>query len=134
MDNLDKKIQQLLENASEATPFTDEPSLIEELILTFKGRHRALMIPTAIKMISAGLIFYFCIYQFFQQETTMAMMAYATAALIALIVAASTLLFFWIQLNHNTTVREIKRVDLRCAMILRALEEQNNHLTEQAKS
>ncbi len=117
----------MLQDSSGNLPLADEPGIVDELLETFRGRHRLILVSGLVKMIAAGLVFYFCIYQFFQQESTMAMLAYATATIICLVVAATSMLFLWIQMNHNTTAREIKRVDLRCAMILRAIEAQNAH-------
>ena len=123
MNDLDSKIRQALQAATDLSGDIPEPTLTEELVGTFTGRHSFLNISGAIKMIVAGLIFYFCIYQFFQQDSTMAMMAYATAALICMSVACTTMLWLWVQMNHNTTVREIKRLELQVMLLTQTLQQ-----------
>jgi len=122
MNDLDTRIAQLLRQSSAAAPDTDDMTLREEILATFRGRHRTLMIPTVIKMVVAGLLFYACVWQFFRQDAMMPLIAWASAAIICVIVAATTLLFLWSQLNHNMTVREIKRLEVQCALLARALE------------
>ena len=121
MNELDDKIQQLLDQAAETSRSLDDPSLTDEILDTFKGRDRALMIATVVKMVAAGLLFYFCVWQFFQQDALMPMLAYATAAIICVLTAATTMLFLWIQKSHNTTRRELKRLELQYALIADAL-------------
>ncbi len=125
MNELDAKIRQALQAATELPDSIPEPSLTEELMGTFKGRHSFLNISGAIKMVVAGLIFYFCIYQFFQQDSIMGMLAYATAALICMGVACTTMLWLWVQMNHNTTVREVKKLELQLALLTQELQQRN---------
>ncbi len=125
MNELDTKIRQALQAATELPGAIPDPSLTDEILETFKGRHSFLNISGAIKMVVGGLIFYFCIYQFFQQDSTMAMIAYATAAVICMGVATTTMLWLWVQMNHNTTVREIKRLELQMALLTQELQQRN---------
>lgn len=76
-------------------------------------------------MAAVGVLALFCVVQFFQQETMMAMIAYASAAIICVVSAGSILLFLWVQMNHNTTVREIKRLELQVAILLKQLNEKS---------
>ncbi len=121
MNHLDQQIQDALQLASEMPDRQEESSLTQDILDTFHGKHRGLMIISWIKMIVIGLLVYFCIYQFFQQDTIMGMIAYATATLICLLSASAILLFIWIRMNHNTTVREIKRLELQVALLTREL-------------
>ncbi len=130
MNELDTKIRQALRAATELPDSIPEPSLTEEILETFHGRHSFLNISGAIKMVVAGLIFYFCIYQFFQQDSMMALIAYATAALICMLAACTTMLWLWVQMNHNTTVREIKRLELQLNLLTQELKHQRDPLQE----
>ena len=130
MNDLDVKIRQALQAATELPDGIPEPSLTEEFLDTFKGRHSFLNISGAIKMVVAGLIFYFCVYQFFQQESMMAMVAYATAALICMVVASTTMLWLWVQMNHNTTVREVKKLELQMSLLTAELQSARNRQME----
>ena len=132
MNDLDTKIRKALQAATELHGSVPEPSFIEEVMEAFRGRHSFLNISGAIKMISAGLIFYFCVYQFFHQTTTMAMLAYASAALICMVVASTTMLWIWVQMNHNSTSREVKKLELQIALLTQELQQQNqsSHVEE----
>ena len=124
MNELDTKIQKALQAATELSGPITEPSFTDELMATFHGRHSWLMVGGWIKMAVAGLLFYICAYQFFQQETMMAMIAYATTAVICIVTAATIMLFVWIQMNHNTTVREVKKLELQIALMTHELRQQ----------
>lgn len=76
-------------------------------------------------LIAAGALFYFCIYQFFLQESTMAMLAYGFAVVMCVTIYGCILLFFWIQMKHNTTAREPKRVELQLALLSRQLQQED---------
>jgi len=79
------------------------------------------MIATGIKMTFMAILMIFCAVQFFQQETMMAMMAYATATIVFVVSYACIFLFLWNQMNHNSTAREIKRLELQVALLIREL-------------
>ena len=123
MNELDNRIQAALEAATDLSGPIPEPTFAEEILETFHGKHSWLMIWSWIEMGGAGLLLCFCVYQFFHQETMMAMIAYASAAIICAVSAGCILLFLWIQMNHNITVREVKRLELQIAMLLKHLQE-----------
>lgn len=123
MNDLDAKIREVLAAASEPLDHIPEPSLTEEILATFSGRHRGLMITSGIKMAFVGFFALFCTFQFFQQETTMGLIAYASGAIICVVSAACLMLFLWVQMNHNTTVREIKRLELQIVLLMKELSE-----------
>ena len=121
MNQLDKRIQEALQAASELPESIDETTLLQDILDTFQGKHRGLMIITGIKMAAVAVLMLFCIFQFFQQETMMAMMAYATATVVFVVSYACIFLFLWNQMNHNNTAREIKRLELQVALLIREL-------------
>jgi phosphotransferase system glucose/maltose/N-acetylglucosamine-specific IIC component len=125
MNQLDKRIQEALQTASELPESIDETTLLQDILDTFQGKHRGLMIITGIKMAVVAVLMLLCIFQFFQQETMMAMMAYATATVVFTVSYGCIFLFLWSQMNHNTTEREIKRLELQVALLIRELK--NKH-------
>ena len=125
MNQLDKRIQEALQAASELPESIDETTLLQDILDTFQGKHRGLMIVTGIKMAVMVVLMLFCIFQFFQQETMMAMMAYATAAVFCVVAYACIFLFLWNEMNHNTTAREIKRLELQVALLIRELKDKH---------
>ncbi len=126
MNKLDTRIQAALQAATELPETIPEPTLAEEVLETFQGRRRWLMILSFIKLGFVAALLIFCVFQFFQQETTMAMIAYAMGATILAISYGCVFLFLWIQMNHNTTVREVKRLELQLALLTRELKDKES--------
>jgi hypothetical protein len=60
------------------------------------------------------------------QETMMAMIAYASLAIICTVAYAAIFLFIWVQMNHNTTVGEIKRIELQIALLSKQLSQDSS--------
>ena len=123
MTTLDSKIQAALASASDLPDDITEPNLVSDLIDTLHGRHSWLMKWGFVKMGVAIILMCICTYQFFMQETTMGMIAYASATIICVIAYAAVFLFIWVQMNHNTTVSEIKRVELQLALLAKSLKD-----------
>ena len=122
MSNLDKKIENALKDATRSVGIMDEPSVVEDVIATFQGQYRGLLIAAGIKMAAAGVLMLFSIYQFFQQTSQMAMLAYASFALLCALTYCTIYLTFWISLNKHTTNREMKRLELQIALLIQKLE------------
>ena len=130
MNSLDQQIQDALRVASDLPELAEEPTLTQEFLDVFQGKNRVIIFFTWVKMAAAGILMYVCIYQFFQQESMMAMIAYATATIIFGLVAASIMLFLWVKVNHNKTTREIKRLELQVALLVRELHQnKESHVT-----
>ena len=123
MDNLDQKILAALKAATELPDNSLQPNIAEEIIAVFNGRHSWLMKWGAVKMAIAAVLMLFCMWQFFHQDSTMAMIAYASGAVICGISYGIIFIFIWVQMNHNTTVREIKRLELQIALLARDLKQ-----------
>ena len=125
MNELDSRIQAALEAATELQDPILEPTLTEEFLESFQGTHGWLIMGGWLKTLAVLALMVFCVYQFFQQETVMGMLAYASLTVVCIVVHGAIMLFVWIQMNHNTTVREIKRLELQVAMLLKQLKEKS---------
>ncbi len=117
MNELDARIRAVLSSATTLPENPESPKLTDEILATFQGRHSWLLKWGAVKMGAAMILIFLCSYQFFQAETTMAMVGYAAAVTICSVAYASIFLFIWVQMNHNTTVREIKQLELKIALL-----------------
>jgi hypothetical protein len=117
MQKLDEEILEALSpaEASLLEPFRNDPPIFEMLIETFRGRNRWLN----------GLAFMFTFiglamvavagYQFFQAESTRAMIAWATCFLWFVVWVAMLKMWFWLEMQRNSITREIKRLELQVA-------------------
>jgi len=117
MNELDQRIKQALERATDLPESIESPDMADELIEVFQGSRSWIMKWAVFKGASAACLLFFCIYQFFQQTSTMAMLAYASAAMLCAIGYAAVVLFVWIQMQHNNTVREVKKLELQIALL-----------------
>ena len=123
MDKLDSQILAALESATDLPEHLQEPDLTDEILDTFNGRHSFLMKWAAFKAVAAVVLILFCMYQFFHQDTMMALIAYAAMTVLCAVAYAAVFLVVWIQMSHNRTVREVKRVELQLALLARQLRE-----------
>ena len=126
MNELDDRIQAALNAATDLSEPLPDPTFAEEILESFQGRYRLLMITSWIKMIAVAFLTAFFVFQFFQQETMMAMIAFASAAIMSVVSAACLVLFLWVQMNHNTTVREVKRLETQIALLIRQLKDKES--------
>ena len=121
LDNtLDNKIHKALLDITDADiQLTDESSIYEDIMNTFTGQYRNIMILTGLKWLAAMVLWLFCIYQSFQQDEIMAMIAYASGAIMCSVVLAAIAVFFWQEVNKNISNREIKRLELQIALLIK---------------
>jgi hypothetical protein len=122
MNELDKKIREAL-GAEEAELFgqVEEPSLFDQLIETFRGRGRGLVI--------LGLVFAFgwlglavvAAVQFFRAQSAQEMIPWAAGFGICILGLAITKIWYLMELNKNAITREIKRIELQLAFLIRQL-------------
>lgn len=122
MNDMDKKIEDALRSTTGSIEITDDPTMIEDFISTFKGQHKAILILAAIKLIPLAIIMLGSVYLFFQQESMTALIAYASLTIICMMGLMTIYLFLWISLNNNTLHRDVKRLELQIALLLQKLE------------
>ena len=122
MNQLDQKISQALQAASSSINICDDETLLHDAIETFRGQHRWLLILAWIKCLFFIGVTLFSIYQFFQQDSVLALIAYATLCVIGTITIATTYLFFWVSVNQQATLREVKRLELQVALLINQMQ------------
>ena len=122
MTNLDKKIEQALNSATGSLAITDEPSVVEDVLATFQGQYKTLLIMAWAKMFAASALMIFSVYQFFYATSMLEMLAYATLTTVCTVTVASIYILFWISLNKHTTNREVKKLELQIALLIHKLE------------
>lgn len=122
MNELDKRIERALKDISGSVDITSEATVLEDLATTFKGQYRTILIIAWTKLIAVTALWVYAIYEFFFQETMMGMIAYASLAVICTVSMTSISIMLWIILSRNTTIREIKRLELQVALLTNKLE------------
>ena len=116
MNDIDDKIRKALEIDQEMlkkAQAVDDPGFFEMLIQFYRGKNRWLGY-----MAFIDILFFFCIgtwalYEFFQTDSIQIKLGWSLLFLGSLIVVAMGKLWTWMQINKNTMMREMKRVELQ---------------------
>lgn len=122
-DNIDQLIRAALTNEeSEVFDSLGEQTIFEEAFGILKGRGRFI---TGSTMIISVLLFVAAVYsgfQFFEAETTKELIAWAVGFCMGMMAVGTLKIWWWMEMEKNATIREIKRVELQIAVLARTLE------------
>jgi hypothetical protein len=118
MNDLDRKIRDALAAADAELPgLAEEPSLPEEVVETFRGRHRWLVVLVFVFSTAFTIFAVVAAVQFFRAESVREMIAWAAGFGMSLIAIAMYKIWYWMELSRNALKREIKRVELQLAYL-----------------
>ena len=119
MNELDKKIQEALRNDDEEllNGLGGEPSLFEMLSETFRGRHRWLNVLGAFWTLVFFLLAIFAAVNFFRAENTRDLLMWAAGFLFCTTAVAMLKVWYWLEMQKNALLREIKRLELQIARL-----------------
>ncbi len=125
MNELDKKIREAL-SAQDAELFEEiggEQGFMEMIADTFHGRRRWMVFLVWIYLfVFTGLSVLTAI-QFFQVETTRAMLAWAIGFVFCINAVAMLKMWYFMEMNRNAVTREVKRLELQIARLANRLSE-----------
>jgi hypothetical protein len=118
MTDFDQKMRSAL-SADETEDFArlSAPALLEQVIETFRGRNRRLVILAVVMALTWTIVGGVSAYQFFHVEEIRAMIAWAGAFGFSLLTVALVKIWYWMELNKNAVTREVKRVELLLTQI-----------------
>lgn len=139
MDNktpaLDENIRDALKSHSDHVIDNSElhdDSATEDLIALYHSQYRNLFIWATIKWAFSIVTAVFCLYQFFQQESMMGLIAYATLFICCALAICTIYILLWTSMNKNTINRDLKRLELQTALLTKQIALQTNK-TERSK-
>lgn len=122
MSDLDRKIRAALqEDEAAILAQFDEQTLPEQVIETFRGKNRWLVVISFLITIGWLAFGVFAAIRFFQAEQSQHMMAWAGAFGFSILAVAMVKIWFWMELNRIAITREIKRVELQMAYLAQEL-------------
>src|SRR5262245_61077215 len=124
MTDFDKTLRAALgaEEAERLSQF-DEPALLDQVVDTFRGRNRwvvMLMFPVVIVWLAFAIV---SAYQFFHTEDLHAMIAWAGAFAFSIVTIGLVKIWYWMELNKNSITREVKRLELQVAHMVTRVKE-----------
>ena len=122
--DIDQKISQALAEDEKLASFgadgyrsSDDQSLFREVSEAFRGRQRWLNLLGAVIQLVYLCICVWSAYRFFGAEATREQILFATGFLATLGVTIAFKIWFWMVLNRNALLREVKRLELQVARL-----------------
>jgi hypothetical protein len=115
-EQIDKIIHEAL--SEEEALFYDqlgEQNILEMSLGVFQGKNKNLYILTIVMSLIIFGVFVFCAIEFYNAETTRSMLLYGGAAGWCMMSVGFIKLWHWMQMNTNTLLREMKRLELQIA-------------------
>lgn len=119
MDEFDRKIAEALERdaAEQFGKLSADQSLIEMMVGGFRGRHAWMNIMMACIMVVLMVVCIFCTIEFFRAAELRAMMSWGFGSGVTFYAMSFLKLWFWLEMQRNATVREVKRVQVQIASL-----------------
>ncbi len=121
MINLDEKIAASLSEGDKALfdAQMNELGIFDALGETFKGKHRAINIfGFVLTFVVFALVLFFG-YQLFSVDAVSEKIHWLGAFITAVIALASLKLWFWMEMNRVSQLRDLKRLELTVAMAIK---------------
>lgn len=96
----------------------DEPDLFEQVIETFRGRNRFVVL----LFMAAGTVFMvlgvLCVVRMFGAEEVRTMLAWGFGAYMCFSAILGMKIWYWMELQKNAITREIKRLELQVTRLI----------------
>jgi len=116
--NIDDLIKQALsEEESEILERLDELSIFEQIMSTFQGKMKWVALYSAIIMIIIFALSVYCFVQFLQAEEIREMLLWGAGMGIGMMAVGLLKTWHWMQMDKNTLLREIKRLEILIAKL-----------------
>lgn len=116
MNDLDQRIRNALLRAPGGSDLAREPGVAEELIGTFRTRHRFLHAFAFALTFAFFAVAVVSGFRFAAASDTHAQIAWGGACLLALTFTGFLKVYFWLEIHTNRMLRELKRVELLLAV------------------
>lgn len=117
MSKLDDAIHQQLskEDAEFLARFEKEPSSAAQMLGIFKGPFAWVSYMFFAAALLVGPLMVFAVWKFIVTEDLRAMLQWGALALFGLLVLMTIRIWFWVEVQTNRVVREIRRLQLQVA-------------------
>lgn len=112
MNDLDRKIQEALRGADGGDRLAREPNIAGELIGIFRGRHRWLHGMAFAFSIAFTVVAFWAGYRFCGADAMSDQLRWGGLCLLALLFVSFIKVYFWLEMDTNRVLRELKRIEL----------------------
>jgi hypothetical protein len=120
MKNSNEQIDKIIHEAltQEEAKFYDqlgEQNILDMTLGVFQGKNKILNILTGAMSFLLFGVFVYCTFKFYNAETTRSMLIYGAASGWSIMSVGLIKLWYWMQMNTNSILREMKRLELQIA-------------------
>ena len=125
MDQINQKLLDAIKENNEEIPESSEENAnaLQLIKHSFKGTFRlTFMAVLTIQLVCVGFGFYFGYHMLYEPELSM-QINYLAGAILSAMAFAIARLFFFMELNRLSVIREVKRVELQLAVIAKAMDD-----------
>ena len=124
-NNVDEKIRRALAADEELAGFgtgdrriSGDQNLFQEVFEVFRGRQRWLNLLGAVIQLIYLFLCIWSAYRFFGAEAVRDQILFATGFLASLGITMAFKIWFWMVMNRNAVLREVKRLELQVARLV----------------
>lgn len=119
MTNLDQAIRQALsaEDAEFLAKFEKEQSPFNEAMNTFSGKWGAMNVFAALVTFAMFGATLYCAWNMLQTADVRATLLWGVGVVVTMLAVAMLKMYFWMEMNKNVTLREVKRLELQVARL-----------------
>lgn len=120
MSDLDKEIREgySVEDAELMRQLAEDPSMLRQVLNAFHGpfgAFNAVGVLVTLVLLAGGA---YCVWRFSEATEVREMLTWAGTAAVALCAISMIKVWFWMELQRNATVREIKRLELQVSRLV----------------
>ncbi len=121
--NIDQEIKQALadEDAEVYARFAEEPSMLAMGLEVLNSRNRLLTVMVVIVMTAFMAIGIYSLWRFSSTQETKALMGWAMSFGFSMMAVSMLKIWAWMEIEKNSTIREIKRLELQVARLSQRL-------------
>ncbi|ANP45891.1 DUF6768 family protein [Candidatus Viadribacter manganicus] len=118
MNKLDSAIRQALsaEDAAFLAKFEDQ-SPLHEALGTFSGKWGVMNVFAALVTFAMFGAAVFCAWNAFTETEVRDTILWSAGVVLAMLAVAMLKMYFWMEINKNVTLREVKRLELQVARL-----------------
>lgn len=95
----------------------DEPSIPEMVGGLFQGKMKWIIMLTVPVMLILGGLTVYCLIEFLNTQSTGLMIKWGAGLFFCLMAISMLKIFYWMEINKNATMREMKRLELQVAVL-----------------
>lgn len=128
MSDIDESILEALNNEDKQAMdnFGEEMGLFQLMAESFRGKMKAVVIPVFIFMIVCMVFLVYSGLNFFSVEEVSMKLHWLAIGLTSLIVLGMLRLWYWMELNRLSIMRELKRLELQVSLLSKKLRKDRN--------